>query len=373
LALRLSSPAAPTPAAAAPLGSGPVVDEAPTVPPVESPEEPAETFVPDSVVAEVGRVTETEIAAAEAERAKFGERGIGTLRLRLVSETSGKNLWMQVRLWRLGLSENAAWTAGDAEIWDTLVPEEGGAFDRLASGRYRVQCLDLRSGASDPPEFRVGDGATELTLRVAERRRFRERLLLVDERGSPIASAKTRIGPGSSSASREGTPSWASPRRPKIEGGTFGSGTAIGCGPGQTQWTDTSAGKDGFHDLGDFGERGRSGYRTWSSSYSPDGVSTVSVRSSDAATSDATFVGVAPCAESILATLTRADGAPIDAASAKVVTTCDAVRGPWDAPADAWRKIPVTVSVGVDGCESLEFVWTAADASNRRVLVPLAK
>lgn len=74
------------------------------------------------------------------------ERGDATLRLRLVGDTDGKPVEMDVRLWRLGVAESATWTAGD-EIRAWLpVFREGELAVGLPPGRYRLQCLDLRRG-----------------------------------------------------------------------------------------------------------------------------------------------------------------------------------------------------------------------------------
>jgi hypothetical protein len=125
----------------------------------------------------------------------------------------------------------------------------------------------------------------------------------------------------------------------------------------------------GFFDLGTTVEPGRHSYATIAGEFELTRSSSVrvSTRSDDAG--DTTYVGVVPDRAAILARLARADGAAIDPDGVKVEVSSTAVGGPWVPPSDAWRSVPVRVTVTCEDCEPLAFEWRATTADETHTLV----
>ena len=335
-------------------------------PPVEGPEEPLvlERLPYDPLPSE----------CAGAVPAIERTYGAATLRLRLRADPGGGAAAMRVRLWRLGVPEDAAYSEGDELRAALDVPEEGVTIERLPAGRYRVQCLDARD-APDPPEFGISDGVNERDVEVPVRRGFRLRLRIVDENSAVVQ--RTMMCPGwtarAHSSEDDLAPRWATPLRRKGEElwsdefPSFGVGHSLGKDTGPIVTSD----RDGFFDLGRHQDPRRGEYeRTWPT-FVTESRACVSVAVDEEIGVDSTFVGVAPLIGTVLARVVLPNGEFVDPSTAEVAAWSDAERHPWDVSADAWRTIPVHVKVVVEDCEPLEFVWTANTADDEHTLVPL--
>lgn len=364
-ATRTTPPSRPTPRPAA----APIVPEPP--PPVALEPTPSEPLVNrDDALFPAGEDDEV--------RADPLEMGDAKLRVRLRGDRDGVPVAMNVRVWRLGVAESENWTAGDEVQAELPVAQDGVSVAHLPPGRYRVQCLDLRDVAADPPAFVVASGDNEAALDVANRRTVHLRLRVMDADGSSVRSVR-RFSRSRSSAGESHddapTPDWAQRRRPKRQQGArtyFGTGSPIVCGFGGTLGVAVDAIADGSFDLGTQVERGRTGYRMWIDDYVRESGGAVRLDGDDKIAADTTFLGVAPRLDVLVAHVTCPDGSALDPTTAKIEAKSDAVRCPWTPPADAWRTIPVHVKVVKDGCEPLTFDWTAAtgDAEHRLVAAP---
>ncbi len=308
------------------------------------------------------------------------ERGDATLRVRLRGDTDEVPIEARARLWRLGVAENAAWTAGDELRATLFVPKDGVVVDRLPQGRYRLEYADRRIGAEDPSEFVLSIGMNERTVGVPNRRWFRLRLRLSDETGAPIVrSVRESAGGGSSHTWAplrcEPAPLWAMPRRPKDPNAAqlpeYEVGGSAGDGFGGPPGTVVEAAQDGFFDLGRHHEGSQWSHEDWSFTFRTDSRDSVRVDADDAIGVDTTFVAVATRIDVLVAHVTNPDGAPLDPSTATIEATSRAVRCPWTPPPDAWRTVPVHVKIVKPGCEPLEFDWTAATADAPHRIVPL--
>lgn len=278
---------------------------------------------------------------------------------------------MDIRLWRLGVAEDLNWTAGDEVRATCDVPKAGWRFERLPPGSYRVQCLDARYGVADPGMFSLTDGDHDVTLDVADRRTHRQRVSLVAQDGSPILSSASAAG-GAVQAlgGTPGAPTWVSPRssksRPPFDPRMgFGVGHKYSVDPP----TPVSVEPDGWFALDPFFDRGPGGYHRWSWKYTTEGRASVYVGCDDALSRDIAFVGVAASLDTVVAGVSYPTGHPVNPGSVTIEAHCSAIQCAWDPPADAWRTIPVHVTVQVKGYEPLVFDWTAATADQRHVLV----
>jgi len=306
------------------------------------------------------------------------ERGVTTLRLRLRSDIDGEPVEMKVRLWRLGVPEDATWTAGDEVCATLVVPTGGAAVDRLPPGRYRLECRDRRSPSHDPPEFTLEKDGGERVIEVPNRPWFRVRLLLADETGARIESSVSRRGGSASgfhTSQGNAAPGWATPRRSKsADWASFSSsgpgGLAAGDGVGERTGTPVHATPDRCFDLGRRQEDRTGEYHRWTHWFHTENRNDVIVSVwKDPINEDATFVGVAAPRDVLLAHVVGPDGTRLDPATAKIELLCRAVRHEWTPPADAWRTVPVHVKIVKPGCEPLEFDWTAATADAPHALV----
>ncbi len=299
------------------------------------------------------------------------EQGRASLRLRLVSDADDRPVEMEVRLWRLGVAENATWTEGDEVRSLVRVERNGYAFDLLPRGRYRVQCLDLREDADDPPEFVLDDGVNVCVLSVANRRTFRVRVRILDETGAPRRHAILQRGPGGHSWRPDPglPPAWATPREARTgRRATLSASVSTACSQGEPGTPADS--DDGTFELDSFQQRGRRGRsdRRYVIRVGTDACTTVTI--DDEVDGDSTFVWVVPRPVAVVAHVMRPDGKPLDPATAFIEVQSEAVRFGWHPPDDAWRTLPVKVTVALPGCDSLVFTWTAATADTPRVLVP---
>lgn len=223
----------------------------------------------------------------------------------------------------------------------------------------------------DPPEFVLTDGVNDCVVRVANRRTFRLRVRILDETGAPRTRAVLERGPrGQSSFYFRGPPDWATPREAKAGRQTVaGFGGGSGCGQGRPA-APVDADADGFFELDPFEESGHRGRSDQRYVFRVDEEAFAIVRADDSLDGDSTFVWVVPRPAAVVARVLRPDGTPLAPAAARIATRSDAVRLAWDPPADAWRSVPVRVTVTSEGFEPLSFEWTAATADTPRVLVP---
>lgn len=297
--------------------------------------------------------------------------GTATLRLRLRDDRDGRPAEMPVRLWRLGVPADATWNAGDEMRASLIVRERGVTVERLPAGRYRVQCLEARDG-SDPPEFDVRNGSNERELAVPSRRAFRVRLRLVDERGEVVRRSIQweTLEPAFGVVSVESAPSWATPRKRTLGDRERFFDLGIHCE--HVRITPMLApDRDGYLDLGQLREPDRRAYSEQRMPIRFDSRARIDLTVSERFGTDSTLLGVAPSIDALLAHVTFPDGGSVDPADARVDAVSDAERHDWDAPADAWRSVPVHVTVTVDKHLPLKFVWTGATADLEHRLVPL--
>jgi hypothetical protein len=304
--------------------------------------------------------------------------GDATLRIRLRGDSDGAPVAMTVRLWQLGVAASEHWTDGD-ELWTEIpVPTDGVSIAHLPPGRYRLQCLDLRNGGADPPEFSVGHGESEMVVVVAHRRTAHLRLFLVDAHGSPIRTAVCCERGGSSSSppvSEPLPPAWVhrrSPRVPVRSRGVWFIGGVTACGFGEPTGVRVDVGGLGSFDLGTQVERGRHGYRMRDTAYVTEAGNVVRLHTEDTIGVDTTFIGVAARTETLVAHVVYPDGSKFDPSTGTIDARCDAMQFAWTPSADAWRNVVVHVEISRFGYEPLRFDWTAAtaDAEHRLVAIP---
>jgi hypothetical protein len=324
-------------------------------------------------------IVETSAPAPEtAAVAPASEPTSATLVVHLRSDATGDPVETTVWLWRLGQPETDVWTPGDdEEVRPLIVDADGASLPGLPAGRYRLQVLDVRHDADDPPAFDVAAGQTvERTFEIADRRVVRTRTMLARPDGTPLARCVRQPIQRSDGSSRgEGAPRWARPRRQTSptngDHHSYGAGLIVGCGfGGKPETIDADA--DSCFDAATHRERGRSGYRIWSDAYRVDGCNEVERAADDKIGVDTTFVGVVAPTTTLVAHVVRPDGTRVDPSHAVVTAHCAAVRCAWTPPADAWRTVPVHVKVTVPFLSPLEFDWTAAtaDAEHRLAASP---
>jgi hypothetical protein len=319
------------------------------------------------------------------------EHGGASLRLRLVSDVDGAPVAMPVRLWRLGVGWSGEWTCGDEVRAALDVPVDGVTFPRLPAGRYRLQCLDTRRDAQDPPEFALSGVDTVRVARVASRRTFRQRVRLTDESGVAIGTVTWRSRSESTCGTSDamerrkgiGIPAWAVPRTKELVDSSWWwlpAWPSIADEHWSVVRRPTWGGRvrppagvsaDGDIDLGTYLQRGllRAVHETFTIAAAGHVPVDVDVDDDSPTGADLTFVGVSPHPDALLAQVTRPDGGSIEQAHVEMRTA--AVLHEGTPPADVWRTIPVHVRVdGLYGFQPLEFDWTAATADAPHVLVP---
>ena len=153
--------------------------------------------------------------------------GEACLTIRLVDRATRKPVGAGVRLWRLDVPEDDAFSAGDQIQAEAEVPAKGLPIEGLPIGRDRIECDAQRKGAPDPPAFTV---ATEFRrdFEVDLPRTFTARLAVFDENGRPVERGKLSRGFPVTDTRPAILPDWATPREPK-RGSTFiRIGTGIG-------------------------------------------------------------------------------------------------------------------------------------------------
>jgi hypothetical protein len=316
------------------------------------------------------------VAPTEIGEVPDASRGTGdcTLRLRLRDADDGAPVAMYVRLWRLGVAEDAACTAGDQIQERRTVPVDGTSIERLPAGRYRVEVPDQRRGAGDPPEFRVGAGTTEQALDVRPRRTHGLRLRVYDEKGAIVRHLNGSIThddwvpPGPLEP-----PAWTAARAPKVDPPRADArqpGKPSRCFFGRRTLPPLDGGPDGF-DLGELRDAGRDDAPTARVEMQRPGCNdvTAGVGGGEIAAREASLVAVAVPYEALTAHVERPDGTAVSDVAARVeFAMCTPLRCAEPPPADAWRSAVVSVRVVVPGFEDLDYEWSVETADDRHVL-----
>ncbi len=283
------------------------------------------------------------------------------LTLRLDDRETGKPVASAVRIWRVAVSANSKWSAGDQVQRKVDVPSAGAVITKLPAGRYRIEVDGENATADDQPEFELRD-KLEMTVRVSAPRTLPVRCSVVDAYGAVVANARRRAGQASWASSRpRAAPPWSSPRRetgaaPTSPGWEFSAPSPADRAPPR----DLVVGPQGF-DLGSIEEGTRVRSYSRSDSLEFDGRNSLHVAIDGRRIGTGTFVGVAvPLRDLVAHVLTPSDRSAFDL-GAVVSAECDAVLRTADAPSDLWRTVGVKVKIALDGFEPLEFTWRAAD------------
>jgi len=309
-------------------------------------------------------------------------RGTGdcALTLRLRDPDDGTPVAMYARLWRLGLADDGAWTAGDQIQARLTVGADGATIERLPAGRYRVEVPDQRRLAADPPEFTVGAGPTTKDLDVRPRRSHHVRLRVCDADGAILRHVTGEITPDDWTAPGPlEPPAWASARVPSdapASSFAIGAGRPSRCFFGRRVFPPLDGGPDGF-DLGSLRDPGRGDTPSVRCETQVDGCNDVGawVSGGSIAGDEAVLVAVCVPFAKLEAGVERPDGTPVPADLVRrTFAVCDAVHGALDPSAEDWRRVRVRVNVAVVGFEELAYDWSVETADDRHVLVPrLAK
>ena len=279
------------------------------------------------------------------------------LTVRLTDADTGAPVAMEVRLWRLGVTEDDRWTGGDVDLETIQVAEGGGSTRDLVPGRYRLCCDAQREGAPDPPEFEVRSGDNEFKAAVLLARTVPLWLRVVDEEGRAIESGSVRgLGACNHRRSRS-RPPWARHRAEKLPDGGFrfpgSSGGGVGCSMRSPSAAAALAAPEGFA-VGLWTEPRRNGRSSSGTQFEFDGRSAVRVGAGWREGDTGTFIAPSLPIERLLEGLTLEDGgSPLDR-GATVEAQAAAIPIREGDPADAWRSVPIRVKVTLAGYRTLE-------------------
>jgi hypothetical protein len=294
-----------------------------------------------------------------------------SLALRVVDDTTGVPVATRAKLWRLDVPGDAEWTRGDHVQRNLDLPAADSRVDGLPSGRYRLQIDDQRVGSPDPPEFAVDD-ASSVEVRVRPPRRFRVRMVVVDENGRSLNAGRVGVGCANDTSTSGAAPEWAHPRR-RVDGVASGAESVIracGGGPRPEDFRPAVADADGF-DLGEFEETSRTHGRCDSVVVEVDGRTRVSALVGSGLGADATFYGVAVPIADVLAHVEKPDGSRVEPADDAFGFACCWAKQSSDPPAVGWwRDAAFDASVAARGFDLLDFTWTLNTAHERHVLTP---
>jgi len=287
---------------------------------------------------------------------------------------------MNVELWRLNAPGNRRWTAGDQRQAAVAVQGAEARVENLPAGEYRLACPERRAAAEDPPSFRVEGAETEHAARVPMPRTFRARLKVYDEDGGSLRAGR-RADRGRTTAGRPYFPPWQRLRgiltgkdETEISVIRVGGGAGAAFGGrrgGRAEPPAVEAGRDGLFDLGEFREASACETATATSAFTLEGRSGVDASfSNEGATSDVFLVAVSVPLDRLSDEVTLPGGEPVARFRPRVSGTCRAVRVPPGEPDPDRRRLPIQVSVHLDGYEDLSFDWTPAGPREARALVP---
>jgi len=294
------------------------------------------------------------------------EDGDSSLFLSLTSAESGKAVRSRINLYRLGAPGNEHWFPGDQLQCRVLVPANGVWIHRLPEGLYRIHSEDQRYESDDPFQFDVRGEITERQFAIPMPRQFRVSLVIVDERGQPIQSARRRAGFASRSRRRVEIP-WLQerklrqPERYSIFVG-YGSGGRVG---GRRRWREVLAERDAF-ELGQFWENSRSTRRIMPWRFQVADRTEVQVRQRMEPGRDQVWMALSLPARAIEDAIRLPDGRP--ATAAKITIVGKAVLVPEPAPSGFWRTLKVNVQVRLAGFKPLDFTANPLNPLGTRVL-----
>lgn len=354
---------APVPAAQTPTSAGGVAIPVPRRivgrPGIREPSAELVAFVKGN---EVGMVPDAAHASGDC-----------ALRLRLHNADEGSPVAMYVRLWRLGVDGDDAWSEGDQIEARLTIGADGTSVERLPPGRYRVEVRDQRASSDDAPEFVVEGATTERVLDVRPRRSHRVRLQIFGEDGTVVRRVNGRV------LHIEGTtpgpampPAWAEPRVLKAapsDAYPFPPGRPSICFPKRPTFPELDGGPDGF-DLGTLREASRSDAPAVRADTQSEGRNDVEAIADARIAEDTTFVAVCVPNEVLAAHLVRPDGTAVPVSGVSVRSAvCRAIAAPWEPAKDAWRDVTVRVIAEADGFETLAYDWSAATSDVRHALV----
>ena len=281
--------------------------------------------------------------------------GVGdcSLLLALTDEASGAPVASRVLLYRLNAPGNEHWTAGDQLQAMLDVPKEGLWVHGLPQGSYRIHALAQRRGSDDAFRFGVRAETTEKRIAVPMPRRFASFLVIVNERGQPIPTAKLRVGGRFHMYGKPVVPWLRSRKLREPERYATVLGFGAGCGSyGRCGQRALTAGPRGFV-LGEFFEDSRSRETSQSLTARLERRTRVRVRRSHSVARDQTWIALSLDPQPIRESVFFPDGSPVPAK--RVEIRGDAVLAPDPCPPDFWRRLEVTVRVQMAGYQTLEF------------------
>ncbi|MCG3134700.1 MAG: hypothetical protein HMLKMBBP_02046 [Planctomycetes bacterium] len=290
---------------------------------------------------------------------------VGELRIVVVDADAGTPVRTDLRLWRLGVPEDAEFTAGDVLAGESASDAEP-VFRDLVPGTYRVQLDGQRRDAEDPPAFGVAAGEVMQAVRFAAPRSFEMSFFAFDEEGRALTEASSKSGRRRTSEMHPGVPTWANPRQSKsAETVGVGGGGRFATSSGTVARDRARVRPSGAFDLGTQAESGRtsSSRHAWSFTFEGRLAAQLDVRSEDAGRGD--YVAVVP----LLANVPRfdehvflPDGRRAVEAGAKIeACVIPVLRTEGGADPLGWTA-PFRVTCALDGYERLE-VTVARDTA----------
>ena len=328
-----------------------------------------------------GRMDTAKIAAKALPRPPFrpdwdppdpSESGPCNLVLRAIDGDRYRPIQIPIQIWRLNAPGNHEWTEGDQ--WQTSVKlrPEGTRIEGLPAGEYRAYCLFQRAGTNDPIAFHVGGDLTKHTLVVPMPRKHKVFVRVYDEKGRLLDwKEHGAYGPGRSLNGRYG-PRWRKGRRrvnPARNGGvglrSYTRCARISRRPGPPRAAPQPI------LVGEFEDDDKRG-PAWSRIVCRfDGDRTpVEFIHYHRPGPDRTYavlsVPMAPIREAVL----LPDGRRALEAGATLRVRCEPLVVTKATPADAWRTIPLSVTVWLYGYEPLRFDYGLGKKLTPRVMRP---
>ena len=279
------------------------------------------------------------------------------LDLTLVDEATDLPVTTWAQLWRIGAPGNGHWTAGDqlqAHVW----AKEGKALvPGLPDGFYRVFAEGQRADSDDSPPFEVRGVCTQVTLRLPMPRRQTVTLRVVDENGRPLDTATLDVWT-SGHGEHDLRPAWVR-KRLLTTGEELDEDSRCGgcCGHGEDEERviESTAGEYIVELLGSARDEGRHHVLE----VAPARRNRVMLHLDGGFTDGETYVAVALPLDSLTENVRFPDGERARLGSAEVQARCEPRLVKPQTPPDAWRTIPVSVSVNTPGHRLRTFKATA--------------
>ena len=286
------------------------------------------------------------------------ERGRCALRLRVLDDVTGKPFASDVELWRLDLPEDEEWTAGDLLQATEHVGPHGRTFSDLPAGHYRiVVCGQSFLAKDDPPAFLVRGAGTDREFSVCAPRSHRVYLQVFDERGRELRTGKLRHHDWNWTSGGPADPAWARRRQPKRASASLNRSIAVGGGGNGCHGHNDAPWTEAGFDLGHCREDTRGQRSTTRRSLLVPGHTAVMVDVDGRLTGDRTYVAVAVSLEELEDHVFLPDGRRAADAGALFEAHSRALEIKPSLPPDAWRRLPVSVRVGLAGYQILTFEY----------------